>query len=978
MSGNDPTTRELASSSPSNGEPNTAASVPQTLLSGEPIDEGTTIPDERHSPNYGMEQGRDPNSQTESAQEPDQAQKRPTAQETSNSDVNSTPNENVYHLEISLPSNEEIPLLESVTIDGALSSPKRSKKWLDWILISLWLLSNVALCIATYILARNMDWNGASLITAAPILNHPDGVFRYLNIPLSLTQAKSIDFTVSAVIGPMLIAMANLVWFKLGRSLSLLEEALASTTTTTNPETEKFDSGSYDLSRLSRLIKSSSPRNLLFALLLLSSALSATLLCNTLAYKAIPGSTSGAAANVEDELHYQMVYIPGLLFLAVCNISVASSAALALVFNARRSNAAQEKQQAADLANIFGAPDSLNTVAGVEATNSRGYFKISLPTIPVFFPLNWHLHRRDNNAHIAGFGELEPLLPVSERVVFTPRKASDSNWRFFKIRHTSTGRKLPSANDQGSEGNEESEPRSPASESWQWYRLPQTFRFWNFSPPSNPGMTNDMQPMAKASSAEGDSSDEIERLIVAESSRVARMPAELGRVAGTSEMSRVERNNESAPRTVWTYRDWFGSFRNPGMFKSRRISHLTSEIQIPRNSGAITRISPMRETSQSWSQPHINIPQFILPSPLSPTRDLESQIDAPVPKANNAVERDTQDNIIDSARLMQSFSWGLPRFSIPNLSPRGAATPAQKIVDDQVSNSMESNVEEGRGSVLEAAKREDLDVKQTSQWTDPSTPVGLAGPSNSNVRIQSQGVPTFGQNVEPPKQSSPSPNWTLGGINIPSLSRWSYEGSMKGKGKGKDVSSRDVHRAQPTSGKSNPTRYYSWNLPHVIEYSSSRNAQNHDSSGRKGKQRETSGNIAEDYTQEVQSILATDDIPSKQEQSLTLQPTGQDALTEVLAAPMGQRAETQDSAQNNERNWWNIGWTGPNVNTQPPAGAVSNTEAKKSTERLDTLNYFGHLPSPTTAMRYTSSSSPSHSRTVEASSSSGGFLSTLT
>lgn len=993
MQDNGQTTKELASSSPNNGEPSNSASVPEALLGGESVDERTTIPEESKTPNHGTEQSHDSNSRTESVQEPTVAQRVPSAQETSKPDAKSSlttpylpggpasdilsasaPNENVYHTGIRLPNNEAIPLLETVTIDRVLSRPKRTNAWLDWILISLWLLSNVALYVAIYIVAQHMDWSKASIIAAAPIVNHPDGIFRYLDIPLSLTQAKSIDFAMSAVIGPMLIAMANLIWFKLGRFLSLLEEASAEITT--NPETKRFDSGSYDLSRLSKLLKSSTPRNLLFAVLLLTSALSATLLCNTLAYKAIPGSTPDATAGEDDGLHYQMVYIPGLLFLALCNISIASTAALALVFNARRSNAAQEKQQAVDLANIFGEPTSLNAVAGVEP---RSYFDISLPKIPAFLPFSWHLPMGNMNTYNVNTGELEPLLPVSERIELTPRKKSGSKWSFFNTRYTSTDRKTPFATSHELGDSEESEPRSPVSEHWQWYRIPLSFRFWNFGYSSNLRWASDVKPVAEASYADRGSSDEVEGMIVAESSRAARKPIGQRNLVEAFEMPRVADSDESAPRIVWTY--WPGSFKFPWMFKSRETPPYTSEIQIARNSGANTRVGSMREASETWNQSHFRMPQYTLPSHLEPARDLESQIEAPHLKTDNPVEQDTQKDMTRSARLKQSSFWGLPRFSAPRFPHRGAAKPVNKSFDERSSNSMKINVEQRRGRILEAAKHEDPDdIKQINQWIGPSTPSGSTKPSASDFQIHNQAAPIFGRNMEPPKRSSPSRGWALGGVKIPPLSGWSYQGSPKGKGKEKEVSPSGIPHIQPSPAKGNATRYYSWSLPHVIEYSSSRKTENHQSSGGKGKQRENYENITEDSTQAVQSTLPTEDAPSAQEHPSSSQPANRSALTKALATHTD-LTETQHSAQNNERNWWSFGWTGPHLDAKPTAKVATNTETTNSTERLAALNYFGHLPSPTTEMRFNSPSGPSHtshSRIVKANSSSSDFLSVFT
>jgi hypothetical protein len=274
-------------------------------------------------------------------------------------------------------------------------------RWSHLIVLFGWFLSSLFLILATLSMAQHMDWDFMSLITAVPLINNPRGVFRMLVFPLSLSQAKSIDFAAGAIIAPILLANANFVWFRLGRTMSKVRDE--------NPisgidlDIERFESGSYDMGKILRLLKIWTPRKIAFAVLLLSSALASTLLSNALAYRAIVLDPSGPGLGDNNQVYYEMVYIPGLLFFAIFNISIASTTSLGLVLSARGSFTSQNINNVSQVINAV--TEDMGLSSSGEHSNTRGFSLFA-----------WYRGLSGHN------GELEPLLPVVEQ----PRTAQSS------------------------------------------------------------------------------------------------------------------------------------------------------------------------------------------------------------------------------------------------------------------------------------------------------------------------------------------------------------------------------------------------------------------------------------------------------------------------------------------------------------------------------------------------------------------------
>lgn len=306
-------------------------------------------------------------------------------------------------------------LLPTMTVLG-LTILRTESIWLDRAEIFIWSIFCICLVMLTINMAHQLNWNFESLVTAVPIFDHPQGVFKSLN----LNQAKGVDFTVSAVLAPLVIGYANYIWFRTCRRLSRLEVGEPSTNTSLS--TANFDAGTYDLGKLLGILRVWSVRNLLFVVLLISSALAYTLLSNVLAYEAIPGSDNSIGDR--DAMYYHMVYIPAILFFALCSVTVATIAALLLVFDARR--AAREKKLRLTAASLGLSLEEYKNSREHPLSIARRQFVLWFPALPRFSLPAWKWQRYGNAE------ELEPLLPESTNATAT--QASFSAWKMPQIR----------------------------------------------------------------------------------------------------------------------------------------------------------------------------------------------------------------------------------------------------------------------------------------------------------------------------------------------------------------------------------------------------------------------------------------------------------------------------------------------------------------------------------------------------------------
>ncbi|KUJ06408.1 uncharacterized protein LY89DRAFT_743884 [Mollisia scopiformis] len=326
--------------------------------------------------------------------------------------------------------------LDNQTEIEELSGEEGAPVWVIILALTVWCCFIVILIGITCYLAHSMNWHGVEIFTAVALPLPSKAWLAFFHLPegLSLTQAKGVDFAAGAVIAPVFIGVANFVWFKTGRKLS---PKIDHTNEVPNEET-----GIFNLSKLLGFMRTSNPRLVLLAVLLLSSALASTLLSNVLGYKAIPAGSAEDVGAETQELLYQMVYIPGILFLALCAVTSASTAALSLVLLDWRSALSKKNQLHQARERGDGIATDEHDI-GCENVNTRAHDYVSFP--------RFHTSRRlfsrggreifnSSRRNTSGEGEMEPLLQRTQSHVGS--LGSPGSWRLPSFRFpTFTSRK---------------------------------------------------------------------------------------------------------------------------------------------------------------------------------------------------------------------------------------------------------------------------------------------------------------------------------------------------------------------------------------------------------------------------------------------------------------------------------------------------------------------------------------------------------
>ncbi|KAE8447212.1 hypothetical protein EG329_011043 [Mollisiaceae sp. DMI_Dod_QoI] len=317
--------------------------------------------------------------------------------------------------------------LERPTIDAVQASQDRinqpsdqeSSIWAMIAALTVWCCFFASLVAAIWSLAYSMNWEGMEVFTAIAVPLPPKALLEFFRVPqtFSLKQAKGVDFAAAAIVAPAFIAFANFVWFKAARRLSPRKPD--ATNVDMKMDLMNEEAGTYDLSKLVTLLRTSKPGLILFAILLLSSAVASTLLSNVLGYQAIPPKTSDIH-RTSDELMYQIVYIPGLLLLALCAIASASSSSLLLIILEKRSALLEKTQSSQD----FECANRIVTDEHGEcdAADGRAHNYVSFPRFRTGRRLFsrgglevFRLSRRGTS----GEGEMEPLLRRTKSQVST-------------------------------------------------------------------------------------------------------------------------------------------------------------------------------------------------------------------------------------------------------------------------------------------------------------------------------------------------------------------------------------------------------------------------------------------------------------------------------------------------------------------------------------------------------------------------------
>ncbi len=609
------------------------------------------------------------------------------------------------------------------------------------VLIFLWFLAVLVLVTFTIIVARSMDWNAISLVTAQPITNNNEGILRYLAWPFTLTQAKSIDFATSGVVAPLFIANANFIWFGIGRKLCHPINEVS----TSEPESEvqKFESGSFNIAKLGSLIKNLELRSILLAALLLSSALASTLLSNALAYKAIP---NGEAAT---ETLYQMVYIPGLFFFGVCSLSVASVTSLALVFNARKSRQPTE---------ISGNGEALqsSTERGVIGPGSDSMNYFSFPRLSRFRSMAWwdHPHRlASRSTQSSNAGELERLLQASETGRIAPGRMalalpqwSILNWSAVNIGLPSLyqpQRKVLHQNTSDRAEAGELEPLIPKSVP---IVLPRTGKSWGF------GFGTFKNSETKSSSHRSitiQAATEIPPgssvLTVGESSVNAGQPQNNSSVNGLPKQTNLSQRMEEDSRVhskQWNYQFW--KFWHPSfsqvsaMKKDPRPTNAVNDLEgllgspSPNTSGTSSpkpksgvrspESGHIGESSGSWEPLRLQMPHITLPSSAPPdTTSKLSKTTPPRNKNKNVEETETPGTIRSFPELPDSsISWRLPSFWLPSVSlPPWKRTSSSSVKDSLSADAQQKKLRDGQLSPSRSSKWGDTKGVQWSvEWEE--------------------------------------------------------------------------------------------------------------------------------------------------------------------------------------------------------------------------------------------------------------------
>jgi hypothetical protein len=318
--------------------------------------------------------------------------------------------------------NNGIPDL--VDSDEQPSSNEEAPIWLVVVALTIWCCFLIVLIGFIYILVHSTNWDGILTAVALPLFHLSDG--------FSLTPAKGVDFAAGAIIAPAFIGFANFTWFKIGRRLS----------PKTNATTEmlKEDAGSFNISKILGLVKTSKPKLILLAILLFSSAAASTLLSNVLGYKAIPADLPEKAQSISTELLYQIVYIPSLLLPALCAVTSASTAAFLLVVLEWRSVLSHRKQVSEQAKFDQGIATDEHDI-GCENATTRAHDYVSFPRLRtgrrLFSRGGIEIFRGTS-----GDGETEPLLQRTPSQVES--RATAGSWRLpsFQFPAFTSGRKV--------------------------------------------------------------------------------------------------------------------------------------------------------------------------------------------------------------------------------------------------------------------------------------------------------------------------------------------------------------------------------------------------------------------------------------------------------------------------------------------------------------------------------------------------------
>jgi len=143
--------------------------------------------------------------------------------------------------------------------------------------LSLWVFAIIAILALVIYLICTSYLNDVPLFSNTPI----GGAFTQL-------QAKAIDFAVGALLAPIIIASADFLWFYVSRVTCFNEKSNGPNAVSLQAliEVATTSCGSYNVLKHFTLIKTSQLRLILLSLLVLSSALSSTLLSNVIAYEA--------------------------------------------------------------------------------------------------------------------------------------------------------------------------------------------------------------------------------------------------------------------------------------------------------------------------------------------------------------------------------------------------------------------------------------------------------------------------------------------------------------------------------------------------------------------------------------------------------------------------------------------------------------------------------------------------------------------
>ncbi|KAI0143470.1 hypothetical protein GGR57DRAFT_484271 [Xylariaceae sp. FL1272] len=119
---------------------------------------------------------------------------------------------------------------------------------------------------------------------------------------LTQEQAKAIDFVASALLAPFLLIVFDYVWFS-GARVTAFNERDSSLPLATLVEISHTNSGSYDILKVSSLLRGGTLNTFLFAVLVVISAITRTAFSNIIAYEAYereyPGTSTPMASLVQ-------------------------------------------------------------------------------------------------------------------------------------------------------------------------------------------------------------------------------------------------------------------------------------------------------------------------------------------------------------------------------------------------------------------------------------------------------------------------------------------------------------------------------------------------------------------------------------------------------------------------------------------------------------------------------------------------------